>query len=127
MSKVKSTEIESAISLDTMIKKGKKKNIAGREYVICPVSIEDMSIIMNGEIFVPLEEKNENGEIIPAPVQHFGINITDNEKSEKFFYIVKKYVQYESYPMTKELLIEHKWSFTDIRDFLYYWIQIVSD
>ena len=60
--------------------------------------------------------------------QLFGLNITDPSIKKIFMYIVNKYVYYcvgdEKIPMTEELLIEHNWSFKEIGEFLYAWVQI---
>ena len=109
------------ITLDTMLKMGKKGNIANREYVVCPINIEDMPIFINGELFVPDKDKLEKGEIRN---EFFGINIVDEQKSKTFFYVVEKYARYENQPVTRDMIIEHNWSFSDIKKFLYTWLEI---
>lgn len=109
------------ITLDTMTKVGKKAQIANREYTICPINIEDMGIVMKGEIYIPTEKQLENKEVT---IEFFGLNVTEESRAEKFFYVVEKYTRYEGQPVTKDLVIEHNWSFKDIKDFLYNWVQI---
>ena len=122
---------EEKFSIETMTGVGKKKKIAGREYLILPVNIKDMCYIMGEEEDTPklfLLDKNqledENSDIT---WQLFGLNIVNEEKKEVFMYIVNKYVYYcagnEKIPMTEELLIEHNWSFKEIGEFLLTWIQ----
>ena len=69
-----------------------------------------------------IEEKDE------LSWQLFGLNITNPEIKKVFMYIINKYVYYcvgdEKIPMTEELLIEHNWSFKEIGEFLYTWVQI---
>lgn len=114
------------VSLDTMACIGKKIILAGKEYVVCPVNIKDMHFIINsGELYIPIADKDE--EESKLALQLIGINITDESKSQNFFYIVEKYVTYKNRPMTKELIEEHNWSFKDIKEFLLFWAQIVSD
>ena len=60
--------------------------------------------------------------------QLFGLNITNPEIKKVFIYVISKYVYYcvgdEKIPMTEELLIEHNWSFKEIGEFLYTWVQV---
>lgn len=119
------------VSIDTMAGVGKKKKIAGREYLILPVNIRDMHYVM-GE-----ESQEENLVILNKKAleteedvnwQLFGLNVTDEKRKKTFMYIINKYVYYlvndEKIPMTEELLIEHNWSFKEIGDFLFAWTQI---
>lgn len=113
------------VSLDTMACVGQKLKLAGREYTVCPVNIKDMHFIINsGELYIPIDKKEEKDDIA---LQLVGINVTDEEKSKNLFYIIKKYVRYNEMPVTKELVEEHNWSFKDIKEFLTFWAQIVSD
>lgn len=114
------------ISLDTMACVGKKIKLAGREYTVCPVNIRDMHFILNsGELYIPISTKgNEEDEMA---LQLVGINITDESKAKAFFYVVEKYCRYNNVPVTKELIEEHNWSFKDIKNFLVFWSQVVSD
>lgn len=122
---------EQKISIETMTGMGKKKKIAGREYWILPVNIKDMCYVMGESEDTPklyiidkksIEEKDE------LSWQLFGLNITNPEIKKVFMYIINKYVYYcvgdEKIPMTEELLIEHNWSFKEIGEFLYTWVQI---
>lgn len=117
---------ENKTSLDTMLGVGKKKKIAGREYVILPVNISDMHYIMG-------EDKDSNLIILDKKTLEkeedvnwhlFGLNITDSKRKESFMKIINKYVYYKDVPMTEELLIEHNWSFKEIGEFLFTWSQI---
>lgn len=114
------------ISLDTMACVGKKIKLAGREYTVCPVNIRDMHFILNsGELYIPISTKdNEEDEMA---LQLVGVNIIDESKAKAFFYVVEKYCRYNNVPVTKQLVEEHNWSFKDIKDFLVFWSQVVSD
>lgn len=115
-----------AISLDTMACVGKSITLAGREYKVCPVNIADMHYVINsGELYIPIDSKDEEKEKLA--VQLVGINVTDEKKAANLFYIINKYARYNDTPVTKELVEEHNWSFKDIKDFLVFWAQIVSD
>lgn len=121
-------------SIETMTGMGKKKKIAGREYLILPVCIRDMQYIIGtgneedkGPRLIILSKKElENNEDINW--QLFGLNITDEERKKIFMEIINKYVFYcvgdEKIPMTEELLIEHNWSFKEIGEFLFTWSQV---
>lgn len=118
---------ENKVNLDTMIGVGKKKQIAGREYMILPVNICDMHYIM-GE-----NNKDENLIILDKKAletenevnwQLFGLNIIDENRKKTFLKILNKYVYYKDVPMTEEMLIEHNWSFKEIGEFLFVWSQI---
>lgn len=118
---------ENKVNLDTMIGVGKKKQIAGREYMILPVNICDMHYIM-GE-----NNKDENLIILDRKAlekeeevnwQLFGLNIIDENRKKTFLKILNKYVYYKEIPMTEEMLIEHNWSFKEIGEFLFVWSQI---
>ena len=118
------------VSIETMTGVGKKKKIAGREYLILPVNIKDMHYIMGDEnpeerlVIIDktrLEEDSGN-------CQLFGLNIIQKQKKESFIKILNKYVYYcvndEYIPMTEKLLIEHNWSFREIGEFINTWCQI---
>ena len=110
---------------------GKRKTLAGREYLILPVNIKDMCYVMGEsedtpKLFIIDKKSMEKDEKLNW--QLFGLNITDPNIKKIFMYIVNKYVYYcvgdEKIPMTEELLIEHNWSFKEIGEFLYAWVQI---
>lgn len=118
---------QNKVNLDTMIGIGKKKEIAGREYVILPVNICDMHYIMGeenqDENLVILDRKSlENEEDVNW--QLFGLNIIDKKRKATFLKILNKYVYYKDIPMTEEMLIEHNWSFKEIGKFLFTWCQV---
>ena len=54
----------------------------------------------------------------------YAINVTDEEKSKVFYEVVEKYSRYEGNPVTKELIVEHNWTFTDIKNFLKAWLKV---
>lgn len=119
------------ITIETMAGMGKKKTLAGREYWILPVNIKDMCYVMGEsedtpKLFIIDKESIENDKKLNW--QLFGLNITNPEIKKVFMYIINKYVYYcvgdEKIPMTEELLIEHNWSFKEIGEFLYTWVQI---
>lgn len=123
------------ISIETMTGVGKKKKIAGREYLILPVNIKDMHYIIGtgaeenepSENLIVLNKKNlESDEDINW--QLFGLNITDENRKKTFIYILNKYVYYlvndEKIPMTEKMLIEHNWSFKEIGEFIFTWCQV---
>lgn len=121
---------EEKISIETMTGVGKKKKLAGREYYILPVNIKDMHYIMGDDDSTKLviidKKKIETDDDLSW--QLFGLNITNPEIKKVFIYIINKYVYYcvgdEKIPMTEELLIEHNWSFKEIGEFLYTWVQV---
>lgn len=122
---------EEKISIETMTGMGKRKTLAGREYLILPVNIKDMCYVMGEsedtpKLFIIDKKSMEKDEKLNW--QLFGLNITDPNIKKIFMYIVNKYVYYcvgdEKIPMTEELLIEHNWSFKEIGEFLYSWVQI---
>ena len=121
---------EEKISIETMTGVGKKKKLAGREYYILPVNIKDMHYIMGDDDSTKLviidKKKMETDDDLSW--QLFGLNITNPEIKKVFIYIINKYVYYcvgdEKIPMTEELLIEHNWSFKEIGEFLYTWVQV---
>lgn len=121
---------EEKISIETMTGVGKKKKLAGREYYILPVNIKDMHYIIGDESSTKLViiDKNKIETDEDLSWQLFGLNITNPEIKKVFLYIVNKYVYYcvgdEKIPMTEELLIEHNWSFKEIGEFLYTWVQV---
>ena len=116
-------------NIDTMAGIGKKKKIAGREYEILPVRIEDMHYIIpqNEEsktLLIPLKEQIDSGKV---SWQIFGQNIVDEELKNIFIKIINKYVFYKEKPMTEKLLNEHNWSFKEIGEFLLVWVQEISE
>lgn len=122
---------EEKITIETMTGMGKRKTLAGREYLILPVNIKDMCYVMGEsedtpKLFIIDKKSMEKDEKLNW--QLFGLNITDPNIKKIFMYIVNKYVYYcvgdEKIPMTEELLIEHNWSFKEIGEFLYAWVQI---
>lgn len=114
------------ISLDTMANVGKDIEIAGRTYTVCPVNIRDMHLVLNaGNLYIPLDDKE--GEEDSQVIQLVGMNVTDEKMSSNFFYVIEKYVFYKKQAMSKELMEEHGWSFKDIKKFLMFWAQVVSD
>lgn len=114
------------ISLDTMLNVGKKIKIANKEYTVCPVNIQDMHLVMDaGELYIPLDVEGEKKKELQ--LQLVGMNITDENMAKNFFYVLEKYARYNDSPVTKELITEHNWSFKDIKEFLQFWAQIVSD
>jgi len=121
---------EEKISIETMTGVGKKKKLAGREYYILPVNIKDMHYVMGDDESTKLviidKKKMETDDDLSW--QLFGLNITNPETKKVFIYIISKYVYYcvgdEKIPMTEELLIEHNWSFKEIGEFLYTWVQV---
>ena len=117
---------EKNVSLDTMLNIGKKKKIAGREYKIAPVNIEDMHYILGEDEnkLVILDKKALEEEKDGVSWQLFGLNVTDTERKKIFLKILNKYVRYNDVPMTEELLIEHNWSFKEIGEFLFTWCQV---
>lgn len=118
---------ENKISLDTMIGVGKKKEIAGREYLILPVNVCDMHYIMGEnskeENLIILDKKSLEKEE-DVNWQLFGLNIIDEKRKTTFLKILNKYVYYKDVPMTEAMLIEHNWSFKEIGEFLFVWSQI---
>lgn len=114
-------------NLETMSGMGKTKKLAGREYNILPVNIEDMHYIIgeNAEqrLYIPSKQEIENKEI---DIKVFGYNVVGPMKSI-FLEVLNKYVYYLDKPMTEELLIEHNWSFKEIAEFMWIWIQEVSE
>ena len=123
---------EDKISIETMSGVGKKKKIAGREYLILPVNIKDMHYIIGDgtedAIKLIIVSKDNLKEENDVNWQLFGLNITDKERKAIFMDVINKYVFYclgeERIAMTEELLEEHNWSFKEIGEFLLYWCQI---
>lgn len=122
---------EDRVSIETMTGVGKRKTIAGREYLILPVNIRDMCYIMGDSEDVPklvIIDKKKLETDDDLSWQLFGLNITNPETKKVFMNIINKYVFYcvgdEKIPMTEELLIEHNWSFKEIGEFLYIWAQV---
>lgn len=122
---------EDKVSIETMTGVGKRKTIAGREYLILPVNIRDMCYIMGDSEDVPklvIIDKKKLETDDDLSWQLFGLNITNPETKKVFMNIINKYVFYcvgdEKIPMTEELLIEHNWSFKEIGEFLYIWAQV---
>ena len=122
---------EDKVSIETMTGVGKRKTIAGREYLILPVNIRDMCYIMGDSEDVPklvIIDKKKLETDDDLSWQLFGLNITNPETKKVFMNIINKYVYYcvgdEKIPMTEELLIEHNWSFKEIGEFIYIWAQV---
>ena len=122
---------EEKVSIETMTGVGKKKTIAGREYLILPVNIRDMHYIIgteNSEENLFIMDKKKMQEDGSENWQLFGLNIIDEKRKKTFLYVLNRYVYYcvndEKIPMTEELLIEHNWSFKEIGEFLFAWIQV---
>ena len=117
---------EKKVSLETMTGVGKKKKIAGREYLILPVNIRDMHYVIGEDhlMIISKEELEKNN----LNWQLFGLNYTDEKVRGNFLYVMNKYIYYlvgdEKIPMTEELLIEHNWSFKEIGEVLFTWCQI---
>lgn len=113
--------------IDTMTGASKTITLVGREYEVLPVNIEDMHYIIGenaDERFYIADKKDiESGE---ASITIFGFNVQGKRK-EAFMKIINKYVFYKEKPMTEKLLIEHNWSFKEIAQFLWFWIQDVSE
>lgn len=120
------------ISIETMTGVGKKKTIAGKEYYILPVNIEDMHYIIGeenpDERLIILDKKQLEDEENDVTWQMFGLNIIHEKRKETFMKILNKYVYYivngEQIPMTEKLLIEHNWSFKEIGEFILTWCQV---
>ena len=114
-------------NLETMSGIGKVKKIAGREYKILPVNIEDMHHIIGEDaeqrLYIASKEDIEKKEV---DIKVFGHNVI-GPKKEIFLKILKKYVYYLDKPMTENLLVEHNWSFKEIAEFMWFWIQDVSE
>ena len=122
---------EEKVSIETMTGVGKKKTIAGREYLILPVNIRDMHYVIgteNNEENLFIMDKKKMQEDGSENWQLFGLNIIDEKRKKTFMYILNKYAFYcvndEKIPMTEELLIQHNWSFKEIGEFLFAWIQV---
>lgn len=118
---MKNSEVKKAvITQETMSAVGKEAELAGKKYLIAPISIADMHLVINNVLFLPILDK-ENVEDI-----YYALNVTDEEKSKVFFEIVEKYCKYNNgkVAVTKELVEEHNWSFKDIKQFLKVWLQI---
>lgn len=113
--------------IDTMTDAGKKIKLAGKEYEILPVKIEDMKYIIGEKeeerFIIPDKKEIENGNISWSV---FGINVI-GERKDIFMKILNKYVFYKEHPMTEDMVNEHNWSFKEIGTFLYFWIQDVSE
>lgn len=124
------SEKKEKVSIETMTGIGKKKTIAGREYLILPVNIKDMHYIIGtgNDNLIILDKKKLENEEDETNWQIFGLNIIEEERKKTFLYILNKYVYYivndEKIPMTETLLIEHNWSFKEIGEFLFAWSQI---
>ena len=115
------------ISLDTMLNVGVSKTLAGREYKILPVNIEDMQYIMgedsDNRLIILNRSQIENPEEKDITWQTFGLNIVDEKRKNILLKMISKYVYYKDIPMTEELVIEHGWSFKDIGEFLLTWCE----
>lgn len=73
---------EQKISIETMTGMGKKKTLAGREYIILPVNIKDMCYVMGEsedtpKLFIIDSKKIETDDELSW--QLFGLNITTPE------------------------------------------------
>ena len=114
-------------NLETMAGVGKTLKLAGREYEVLPVNIEDMHYILgenpDERIHILTKESVEKGEV---SYMTFGLNLQGKTR-EIFLKIINKYVYYLKQPMTEKLLIEHNWSFKEIAHFLWFWVQEVSE
>lgn len=114
-------------NIDTMTGVGKKLQLAGREYEVLPVNIEDMHYIIGDNpderLYIVDKKDIESGK---AAISIFGFNV-QGERKNIFMKIINKYVFYKEKPMTEKLLIEHNWSFKEIAHFLWFWIQDVSE
>ena len=117
---------EKKVTIETMAGVGKKKKIAGREYMILPVNIRDMHYVIGDDHLIIINKKELEEESLKW--QLFGLNYTDEERRKAFLYIMNKYVYYlvgdEKIPMTEEMLIEHNWSFKEIGEFLFTWCEV---
>lgn len=114
------------VSFDTMANMGITKQIAGREYKILPVNIEDMGYIIGddpAQRLVILNRKQIENPDDKADWQVFGLNIIDPTRKAIFMKIINKYLYYKDEPMTEERLIEHGWSFREIGEFIITWCQ----
>ena len=108
------------ITLDTMTKVGKKVILANREYLIAPINVGDMWIVSKNLLILPILRDK------PIEDVFYASNVIDEEKAPYFFKIVERYVSYNNgtIPMTKELVEEHNWTFSDIRKFLEVWLEV---
>lgn len=115
------------VSLDTMLNVGVSKTLAGREYKILPVNIEDMQYIMgedsDNRLIILNRSQIENPEEKDITWQTFGLNIVDEKRKNILLKMINKYVYYKDIPMTEELVIEHGWSFKDIGEFILTWCE----
>lgn len=107
------------VTLDTMTAVGKKVKIAGREYVVAPITIMDMDIL-DTNIILPINKEDEIDDV------SYAINIIDKDRARIFYYIVEKYTKFgdDKIPVTEKLINEHNWSIKDIKHFLQVWLQI---
>ena len=67
------------ITIDTMCKIGKEIQLAGRNYTICPINVEDMGILLNSELFIPTKKQIDEGQV---PLSFVGLNIIEDDKKE---------------------------------------------
>lgn len=116
---------EKTFNIDTMIGVGKKKEIAGREYTILPVTIRDMHYVIGNDpdnrlIIVDKDKLDEDD----VNWQIFGLNIVDENKKKILMEVIENYLIYKDHPMNEELLLEHGWSFKEIGEFLRTWCQV---
>lgn len=107
------------ISLETMTAVGKKTTLAGREYIIAPITLRDMDIF-DSNLILPIMQNADLDDI------SYAINVIDKERAKIFYYIVEKYARYKDgkIPVTEELVEEHNWSIKDLKHFLEVWLQI---
>ena len=114
-------------SIETMTGAGKKIQLAGREYVVLPVNIEDMKYVvgenLEERLIIPTKSSLDDGSIMWSSL---GFNMQGILKPI-FLKIVNKYVYYMDRPMTEKMLIDHNWSFREIGKFLLFWVQEVSE
>lgn len=116
------------VSFDTMANVGINKTIAGREYTILPVNIEDMGCVIgdnpDNRLMIVTRKQIENPEEEGINWQIFGLNIIEEKRKKIFMKIINKYLYYKARPMTEELIIEHGWSFKDIGEFILTWCDV---
>ena len=122
-----SNKEEKKVSFDTMANMGKTTQIAGREYTILHVNIEDMGYIIgddpNQRLILLNKKQLDDPNDSDTNWQVFGLNIVDPNRKSIFMKVIGKYLYYKNEPMTEERLIEHGWSFKEIGQFLITWCQ----
>ena len=79
-----SNKEEKKVSFDTMANMGRIKQIAGREYKILPVNIEDMGYIIGDDasqrLIILNRKQLDNPEDKDTNWQVFGLNIVDPKR-----------------------------------------------